>query len=115
MSNLVVATTAQVAIIMANHLESAIIAGATVEQVIAKHERDMSERKCKRCGSILLKQQETYCSNECQHAAVADRSKIPSEDELRRLVSSGLSNVKISKIYGISDRSVGKWRVKYGI
>lgn len=114
-SNLRIMTEAQAATVKANHLEDVIRSGVSVEQAIADHEKSTPKRTCKKCGSILSKEQEKYCSTECQFASMAASSKMPTAEELQALINAGQSNVKIGKKFGVSDRSVGKWRAKYGI
>lgn len=114
-SNLRIMTEAQAATVKANHLEDVIRSGVSVEQAITDHERSTPKRTCKKCGSILSKEQEKYCSTGCQFADMAAKSKIPTAEELQALINAGQSNVKIGKKFGVSDRSVGKWRAKYGI
>lgn len=114
-SNLRIMTEAQAATVKANHLEDVIRSGVSVEQAIADHEKSTPKRTCKKCGSILSKEQEKYCSTECQFASMAASSKMPTAEELQALINAGQSNVKIGKKFGVSDKSVGKWRAKYGI
>jgi hypothetical protein len=55
-----------------------------------------------------------YCSNNCfqiSHRKVSDR---PTKEELEKLLWE-MPTINISKIYGVSDKSIEKWSKAYGI
>lgn len=66
---------------------------------------------CPKCG-INLK---TINANMCLECWNTEQTKhIPSKDELIKLKRT-LSNVKIAKIYHVSDKTIGNWLAKYNI
>lgn len=71
------------------------------------------EKVCPVCGKTFFceRNRQKYCSSECAHKA---KVKMPEKEELENVVKSN-NNVEISKIYGVSECSVRKWRKKYNI
>lgn len=85
------------------------------ERTISSENEDKKKIKklCPICGKIFFCEKDTqkYCSQDCAHKSV---SKRPEKEILEKLIKE-YSNCAIAKMYGVSDRMVGKWRQKYGI
>ena len=78
-----------------------------------KKNRKGIEKVCPVCGKTFFSErnEQKYCSQECAHKSV---SKRPEKTVLEELIKEH-TNCTIAKMYGVSDRMVGKWRKKYKI
>ena len=70
-------------------------------------------KKCPICGKMFHPKddKQKYCSQECAHKSVRKR---PEKEVLEGLIKEH-TNCAIAKMYGVSDRMVGRWREKYKI
>ena len=94
----------------------------TVEDVVGEvngTRKQMTNRKrkkishCSVCGEPIQKNTKT---GKCQKCIHVDQRKVkwPTKEELIQLHSK-FSNVKISKMYGVSDKTISKWLKHYNI
>lgn len=75
--------------------------------------RERKQKKCPICGELFFGKRK-YCSDECLRKDI--EKNIPSKEELlKKIEEIGFNKVQLGKFYGVSDNSVNKWLVKYGI
>lgn len=71
-----------------------------------------SNGHCINCGTFIPK----TCKRCMKCSRLAQRKvRWPTAQCLQDLMNNGVSNVKIGKMFGVSDGSVAKWQKKYGI
>ena len=68
---------------------------------------------CRKCGKEITKDAKTGLCLKCSHES-QKRCEWPTKEELTKLHYE-YSNIKIGKMYGVSDNTIKKWMKKYGI
>jgi hypothetical protein len=74
------------------------------------------EKTCECCGKIFDTKlnEQRFCSIEC--SSIHQRKVVrPSKEELKALIDSGISWVKLGQMFNLSDNGVRKWAKKYEI
>ena len=66
---------------------------------------------CIVCGNILKKRQKICCCRDCYNKYQGRR--MPSSDDLARLINSGMTKDEIAEKYNVTEASVRKWKRKY--
>ena len=85
---------------------------AQTDNYKGKKNKENEEYFCKKCGKKITKYTKTGLCLKCMHDL--QKKCYWSKDELIQLHSK-YSNVKIGKMYGVSDNTVKKWLKYYGI
>ena len=68
---------------------------------------------CQDCGKEITRYNKSGLCVQCQHK-FQRKVQWPTKEELTALHDK-MPNTKIAKIYGVSDKTIGKWLKKYGI
>ena len=87
-------------------------------EIIEKKRRREEKKKrelryCVNCGKVLKSNQRVYCSQDCAHAFVSKRP--PYDEFLKKIKEIGMNYTKLSKFYGVSDKTIAKWVFIYKI
>lgn len=76
---------------------------------------DWKIKKCPICGEEFeTKTEGIYCSQECFKFSTRKVER-PTREELIQLLDAGTKWYKMGKMFGVSDTTVKKWAIKYGI
>ncbi len=73
------------------------------------------KNKCINCGSVCRRYDNKFCSPECYRKHEKNENNIPKVPELIDAFKKNKSFVQVGKHFGVSDNTVRKWCVNYGI
>lgn len=75
--------------------------------------KGLPEKYCEICGVLLKTKQGNICQK-CLHIK-QQKCSLPSKEQLEQDIIELKTNVAISKKYGVSDKTIAKWRKKLSI
>lgn len=74
-------------------------------------EKEREEKKCKKCGKIISKR--AMLCEECYHL-LSRKNDRPSKEQLKKEIREE-TFVNLGKKYGVSDNTIRKWCVSFGL
>ena len=86
---------------------------AQTDNYRGKNLHDTTRYFCKKCGKEITKESKTGFCLQCSHDS-QKKCEWPSKEELTKLHEK-YSNIKIGKMYGVSNTTVKKWLTRYSI
>jgi hypothetical protein len=72
-------------------------------------------KTCERCATNFdtKSAEQKYCGVKCQSISRRKVKKEPNKSDLKKLIESNTSWIKIGEIYGVSDNAMRKWAKKF--
>ena len=80
-----------------------------------KKDFEIIEKLCFNCGKECSRKHNKFCSTECYREYEKKENKMPKVPELLESFKVNKNFVKVGLSFGVSDNTVRKWCLNYGI